>query len=779
MLTVPDLPEGAPRHRVREQDHGLDIALDQTLIQLCEGALLDARPVRLELPVRNVNRTVGTMLGVEVTRRFGGEGLPDGTIDLTFTGSAGQSFGAFLPRGITMRLFGDANDYVGKGLSGGRIVVRPAREATVRRRGQRDRRQRDRATARPSGEIFLRGRVGERFCVRNSGALAVVEGVGDHACEYMTGGRAVILGPTGRNVAAGMSGGDRLRARPRPAPGEHRDGRRRAAGRRVGGLAARGPGALPGGDGVAGRRGAAGRLGPLVGAVQRDHAARLPAGAGGPADGRGQRDGCRSSSDGGGSWVRRVADWRPTGCRRRRRRHVADPTGFLKYDRELPPRRPVDVRITDWKDVYLSPAEGEDAVFPVAALREQAARCMDCGIPFCHHGCPLGNLIPEWNDLTRRGDWREASERLHATNNFPEFTGKLCPAPCEGSCVLNLQESPVTIKQIEWEISEQAHLQGFVTPLPPQERTGKKVAVIGSGPAGLAAAQQLTRAGHDVTVFERADRVGGLLRYGIPEFKMEKRVVDRRLDQLRAEGTRFVTGVEVGGGGENDLSVEQLRAEFDAVVLAGGATVGRDLPAPGRELDGIHQAMEYLPFGNRQALGELDDPPINAARQARGDHRGRRHRRRLPGDGASPGGRLGHPAGDHAGAAGEPGREQPVADLPHDHAGFQRARGGRRAALRRQHRALPGRRAGPRPRAAPARGGPGRRPVLQGRGHRARAQGGAGAAGDGVHRCPARGAGSTRSAWRSTAEATWPATTRSCPACPASSSPVTWAAASR
>jgi len=291
---------------------------------------------------------------------------------------------------------------------------------------------------------------------------------------------------------------------------------------------------------------------------------------------------------------------------------VADPTGFLKYDRALPPRRPVDVRITDWKDVYLSRAEGEDAVFPVAALREQAGRCMDCGIPFCHHGCPLGNLIPEWNDLTRRGDWREASERLHATNNFPEFTGKLCPAPCEGSCVLNLQESPVTIKQIEWEISEQAHLQGFVTPRPPQERTGEKVAVIGSGPAGLAAAQQLTRAGHDVTVFERADRVGGLLRYGIPEFKMEKRVLDRRLDQLRAEGTRFVTGVEVGGSGENDLSVEQLRGEFDAVVLAGGATVGRDLPAPGRELDGIHQAMEYLPFGNRQALGELDEPPITA-----------------------------------------------------------------------------------------------------------------------------------------------------------------------
>jgi glutamate synthase (NADPH) small chain len=295
---------------------------------------------------------------------------------------------------------------------------------------------------------------------------------------------------------------------------------------------------------------------------------------------------------------------------------VADSTGFLKYDRQTPPRRPVDLRLLDWKDVYLDRQNGEDAVFPVAAVREQAARCMDCGIPFCHHGCPLGNLIPEWNDLARRDDWRDAIERLHATNNFPEFTGKLCPAPCEGACVLNLQDAPVTIKQIEFEIIDQAFLHGWVTPQPPQELTGKKVAVVGSGPAGLAAAQQLTRAGHEVTVYERADRIGGLLRYGIPEFKMEKRYLDRRLDQMRAEGTRFVTGVEVGGPRDGDLSVEQLRSEFDAVVLAGGATIGRDLKVPGRELNGIHLAMEFLPDGNRQALGELDEPPINA----RGKH---------------------------------------------------------------------------------------------------------------------------------------------------------------
>ncbi len=293
---------------------------------------------------------------------------------------------------------------------------------------------------------------------------------------------------------------------------------------------------------------------------------------------------------------------------------MADSTGFLKYERQLPPRRPVDVRIMDWKDVYLARRNGEDAVFPVAAVRAQAARCMDCGIPFCHHACPVANLIPEWNDLARRDDWHEAIERLHSTNNFPEFTGKLCPAPCEGSCVLNLQEAPVTIKQIEWEIIDRAYLEGWVQPQPPATRTGRKVAVVGSGPAGLAAAQQLTRAGHDVTVYERADRIGGLLRYGIPEFKMEKSVLDRRLDQMRAEGTRFVTGVDVGGsgGGDSTLSTEALRAEHDAVVLAGGATVGRDLPAPGRELAGIHLAMEYLPSGNLQALGELDAPPIDA-----------------------------------------------------------------------------------------------------------------------------------------------------------------------
>ena len=280
---------------------------------------------------------------------------------------------------------------------------------------------------------------------------------------------------------------------------------------------------------------------------------------------------------------------------------MGDIRGFLEHERELPERRPVAVRLTDWREVY--------EPFPEEKLQAQASRCMDCGIPFCNHGCPLGNLIPDWNDLVYRDQWREASDRLHATNNFPEFTGRLCPAPCEGACVLGISEPPVTIKQVEVSIVNRAWQEGWITPVVPQELTGCRVGVVGSGPAGMAAAQQLTRAGHGVVVFERADRIGGLLRYGIPEFKMEKRHLDLRLAQMEAEGTEFRTNTDVGV----DLTVRELIDDFDAVVLAGGATQWRDLPIPGRDLDGIHQAMEYLPPANRVQEGDLVTPTIDAA----------------------------------------------------------------------------------------------------------------------------------------------------------------------
>lgn len=280
---------------------------------------------------------------------------------------------------------------------------------------------------------------------------------------------------------------------------------------------------------------------------------------------------------------------------------MADPRGFLRHtQRETAPRRPVEVRIGDWKEVY-GPAEP-------SVLKRQASRCMDCGVPFCHHGCPLGNLIPEWNDLTWREDGKAAIERLHETNNFPEFTGRLCPAPCESACVLGINQPPVTIKQIEQSIIDQAWESGWVTPVQPERLTGKTVAVVGSGPAGLAAAQQLTRVGHTVAVYERDDRIGGLLRYGIPDFKMEKHHLDRRIAQMEQEGTRFRTGVTVGV----DITWEALRERYDAVIVATGASVPRDLNIPGRELSGIYPAMEYLMPANRVQAGDIASTPIDA-----------------------------------------------------------------------------------------------------------------------------------------------------------------------
>lgn len=285
---------------------------------------------------------------------------------------------------------------------------------------------------------------------------------------------------------------------------------------------------------------------------------------------------------------------------------MGKPTGFVEFARVKPPARPVAERLGDYRGVYLA--------YPADELTRQSARCMDCGVPFCHHGCPLGNLIPDWNDLVYRGTWRAAIDRLHSTNNFPEFTGLLCPAPCEGACVLGINKDPVSIKAIELAIVDRAFAEGWIAPEPPALRTWKKVAVVGSGPAGLAAAAELNRAGHSVTVYEKADRIGGLLRYGIPEFKMEKRVLDRRLALLEAEGVVFRPGVEVGVA----ITADDLRRNFDAVLLAGGAGQPRDLMVPGRDLQGVHFAMDYLEQQNRRCEG--DTVAANAAISAAGKH---------------------------------------------------------------------------------------------------------------------------------------------------------------
>jgi glutamate synthase (NADPH) small chain len=285
---------------------------------------------------------------------------------------------------------------------------------------------------------------------------------------------------------------------------------------------------------------------------------------------------------------------------------MGNPTGFIEIHRKKQPTRPVAERVKDWREVYLP--------YPAGELESQGGRCMDCGIPFCHQGCPLGNLIPDWNDLVYRDRWEAAIERLHATNNFPEFTGKLCPAPCEGSCVLGINDDPVTIKSVEAAIIDRAWNEGWVTPRPPTTRTWKKVAIVGSGPAGLAAADQLNRAGHSVTVFEKSDRIGGLLRYGIPEFKMEKQYLDRRLAVMEVEGVVFRAGINVGV----DVPARRLRDDYDAVLLAGGAGQPRDLPVPGRELKGIHYAMDYLTLQNKRCEG--DQIPDSEFITAQGKH---------------------------------------------------------------------------------------------------------------------------------------------------------------
>ncbi|KAL5989333.1 glutamate synthase [NADH] [Asimina triloba] len=609
-------PEAA-QYCIQKQDHGLDMALDQKLVSLSKAALEKGFQVYIEMPIRNVNRAVGTMLSHEVTKRYQMKGLPTDTIHVKLSGSAGQSLGAFLCPGVTLELEGDSNDYVGKGLSGGKLVVYPPRGSrfdpknnivigNVALYG---------AT---SGEAYFNGMAAERFCVRNSGARAVVEGVGDHGCEYMTGGIVVVLGKTGRNFAAGMSGGiayvldvdakfhsrcnmelidlDRVDEEEdittlRMMIQQHQRHTKSELAKEV---LANFENLLP----------------KFVKVFPRDYkrvlenlkaekfakeAKALEESELMQKDAFGELKKLAASSTIGKENLK--AEQTQTLKRPTRVPDAVKNGGFVVYERESISFRDPKARITDWEEVA-------EELRPGQLLNTQSARCMDCGTPFCNQvnsGCPLGNKIPEFNELVYQNRWREALERLLETNNFPEFTGRVCPAPCEGSCVLGIIENPVTIKSIECSIIDKAFEEGWMVPRPPLKRTGKHVAIVGSGPAGLAAADQLNKMGHLVTVFERADRIGGLMMYGVPNMKADKvNVVQRRVNLMADEGIDFVVNANVGT--DPLYSLDRLRSENDAIILACGATKPRDLPVPGRELSGIRFAMEFLHANTKSLL---------------------------------------------------------------------------------------------------------------------------------------------------------------------------------
>ncbi|KAI3757716.1 hypothetical protein L6452_05262 [Arctium lappa] len=631
-----DIRPDAAQICVQKQDHGLDMALDQRLIVLAKPALEKGLPVYIESPICNVNRAVGTMLSHEVTKRYHLAGLPADTIHIKLNGSAGQSIGAFLCPGIMLELEGDSNDYVGKGLSGGKIVIYPPKGSgfdhkenivigNVALYG---------AT---SGEAYFNGMAAERFCVRNSGAKTVVEGVGDHGCEYMTGGTVVVLGKTGRNFAAGMSGGvayvldvdSKFRSRCnaelvdldkveeeedimtlRMMIQQHQRHTNSQLAKEV---LADFENLLP----------------KFIKVFPRDYKRILAAmkvtkaaeKAAEEADIREEDEleekdafeelkklAAKSSSEAVNqvnqtvNQVEEVEEAEPV-TRPSRVDNAVKHRGFVAYEREGVSYRDPAVRMNDWKEVM-------EETKPGPLVKTQSARCMDCGTPFCHQehsGCPLGNKIPEFNELVYQNRWREALDRLLETNNFPEFTGRVCPAPCEGSCVLGIIENPVSIKSIECSIIDKAFDEGWMVPRPPVKRTGKKVAIVGSGPAGLAAADQLNRIGHTVTVFERADRIGGLMMYGVPNMKADKiDVVQRRVDLMAEEGVNFVVNANVGN--DPSYSIESLRENNDAVILAVGSTKPRDLPVPGRELSGVHFAMEFLHANTKSLLdSNLED----------------------------------------------------------------------------------------------------------------------------------------------------------------------------
>lgn len=629
------LRPGVATYNVRKQDHRLHIRLDNKLIAESELALEKGLPCRIECDIVNTDRALGATLSYQISRRFGEAGLPQDTIHANIKGSAGQSFGAFLAPGVTLELEGDSNDYVGKGLSGGRLIIYPPRSAVFKAEenvlignvclyG---------AT---SGTCFFRGMAAERFAVRNSGATAVVEGIGDHGCEYMTGGRVLVLGGTGRNFAAGMSGGIAY------VLDMNQDFASKVNTEMVEVSGLEDPteiafirGLIEDHHHYTGSELAARVLLDFNRALPRfikvlptdykrvmaEEAARaesakkaefpLPLLPGNPVRQVHEESQKRQHEKEAHAKKNDLLDIEESvgdaKAEKKRSALVLDKTkGFMKYQRRAEKYRKPENRTRDWKE--LSSRLNQDE------LKYQAARCMDCGVPFCQSdtGCPISNIIPKWNELVFQNQWQDALNRLLMTNNFPEFTGRVCPAPCEGACVLGINEDPVGIKSIECAIIDRGFDKGWMVPTPPPYRTGKTVAVIGSGPAGLATADQLNKAGHTVTVYERSDRIGGLLMYGIPNMKLDKNIVQRRVNFMAQEGINFVTSKSVGP--DSDITLKSLREENNAVVIATGATVARDLKIPNRELEGIHFAMQFLHRNTKSLLdsGLADDEYISA-----------------------------------------------------------------------------------------------------------------------------------------------------------------------
>ncbi|KAJ2909602.1 glutamate synthase [NADH], partial [Coemansia aciculifera] len=584
-------------------DHQVESRLDSRLLPQLLESLKTGKPAEVDLEVCNTDRAVGAILSYHLSVAHGLEGLPPGTVRLHLRGSAGQSLGAFLAPGLAIDLEGDANDYVGKGLSGGQIVVYPPRTSTFDAHlnvivgnvclfG---------AT---SGEAFINGIAAERFAVRNSGALAVVEGVGDHGCEYMTGGRVVVLGNVGRNFAAGMSGGiayvlaDNFRdfcntqsvdletvhdqeemQWLKQTIQRHADLTGSARARQV---VTHFADILP----------------KFVKVFPTDYKRVLAEEKAASSTTIATAEECvsapvRADTGGGGGLVDIEDALVDESLLSDRVQKLDKLRGFAKYRRRGDKYRSAKKRIGDWDEISSRQTKSQ--------LQVQAARCIDCGVPFCQSdvdGCPIGNVIPKWNELVFKDQWRDAFDRLMATNNFPEFTGRVCPAPCEGACVAGISELPVAIKSIEAAIIDHAWDMGWMQARLPLKRSGWRVAVVGSGPAGLSAADQLNSVGHHVAVFEREDRIGGLLTYGIPNMKLDKRLVQRRVDKMAQEGVEFVTNAHVGV----THSAKELRSEFDAVLLATGATWPRDLAIEGRQLEGVHFAMDFLTANTKSLL---------------------------------------------------------------------------------------------------------------------------------------------------------------------------------